>query len=259
MLLIDYYAYSNKLSSVHPGEKFIFFVITVTICLGLNSPVTSLAVVLLTGATVILLARVPWRVYLKLMLIPVSFLVVGVLTVAITFTKGGGEFIWAVQLGSITAGVTPGGLELAAKMFLRSLGAVSCLYFLALTTPVTQMVGILRWLRIPSLVIELIVLIYRFIFILLETAGRIFTAQSSRLGYRNIRTGYHSFSQLVLSLFVKSYRQSQAVYDSLLSRCYDGRLNFVEAQYRWSWVNIALIIAADSAVTACWLIAGGYR
>jgi len=257
MLLIDHYAYSNRLATVHPGEKFIFFVVTVTICLALNSPATSLAVMLLTGAAVILLARVPWQVYLKLMLIPASFLVVGVLTVAVTFTRGGGEFFWAVQLGSFTAGITPGGLELAGQMFLRSLGAVSCLYFLALTTPVTQMVGILRWLRIPSLVIELTVLIYRFIFILLETAGRIYTAQSSRLGYRNIRTGYHSFSQLVMSLFVKSYRQSQTVYDSLLSRCYDGRLNFVETKYRWSVVNIALIIAADGALTACWLIAGG--
>ncbi|KJS11276.1 MAG: hypothetical protein VR67_14670 [Peptococcaceae bacterium BRH_c8a] len=257
MLLIDHYAYSNKLSTVHPGEKFIFFVATVTICLALNSLATSLAVILLTGAAVILLARVPWQVYLKLMLLPASFLVVGVLTVAVTFTRNEGEFIWAVQLGSFTAGVTPGGLEFAGKMFLRSLGAVSCLYFLALTTPVTQMVGVLRWLRIPSLVIELMVLIYRFIFILLETAGHIYTAQSSRLGYRNVRTGFHSFSQLVLSLFVKSYRQSQTVYDALLARCYDGRLNFVEAKYRWSWVNIALIIAADGALTACWLIAGG--
>jgi len=257
MLQIDYYAYSNKLSGTHPGEKFLFFAITVTLCLALSTPATSLAVMILTGSAVILLARVPWQVYLKLMLIPGSFLVVGVLTIAFTFTRGEGDFVWAVQLGSFTTGVTTEGMVSAVRMFLRSLGAVSCLYFLALTTPVTQMVGILRLLRVPSLMIELMVLIYRFIFILLETAGRIYTAQSSRLGYRNIRTGFQSFSRLLLSLFVKSYRQSQDVYDALLSRCYNGRLNFVEAEYRWSWGNLALIAAAESVITACWLITGG--
>lgn len=258
MLVIDYYAYNNKLSTVHPGEKFIFFALTVAICLAMTSPATSAAVLMVTAAAVIVLAGVPWQLYLKLMLIPASFLVAGVITVAITFTRTNHDFIWAVQVGAYHAGLTAGGLETAGELLLRSLGAVSCLYFLALTTPITDTVSILRGLRVPTLVIELMVLIYRFIFTMLETAGRIYTAQSSRLGYRNLRTSYVSLSTLVLSLFVKSYRQSQAVYDALLARCYDGRLNFVEAKRHWSWQNMLLIIAVDGAVAACWLFTGGY-
>lgn len=259
MLMIDYYAYKNKLSAVHPGEKFIFFALTVTLCLALTSPATSLAALLVTAGTIILLAGVPWRLYLKLMLVPASFLVAGVLTVAVTFTGGTQEFLWSVNLGAYRAGITPGGLETAGELFLRSLGAVSCLYFLALTTPITETVGVLRSLRLPALVIELMVLVYRFIFILLETAGRIYTAQTARLGYHNLRSGYVSLSSLVMSLFVKSYRQSQAVYDAMLARCYDGRLNFVSTKQHWSWRHLLLILAVDGAVAASWLFTGGYH
>ena len=53
----------------------------------------------------------------------------------------------------------------------RAVGAVSCLYFLSLTTPVPEVLSVLRRLRMPGVLLDLAILIYRYIFIL-QTACR---------------------------------------------------------------------------------------
>lgn len=247
MLLIDYYAYNNKLSGFHPGEKFLFFSLTLAICLSLHSMAISLAVILLMAA-VVLIAGVPYRFYIKLLLIPTSFLVVGVLTVALSVSREMQDFIWFVPIGSWGLGVTAANLELALNLFMRCLGAVSCLYFLSLTTPLTDIMLVLKKMRLPALVMEMMVLIYRFIFILLDVAVQIITAQQSRLGYINLRRGWHALSRLILSLFVISYQQSQVMYDALVARCYTGRINSLEEGYGWSRRNLVLILLVDSAL-----------
>jgi cobalt/nickel transport system permease protein len=257
MLLIDHYAYNNKLAGVHPGEKFLFFAVTVALCLALPTTFTTLVVTLLMAGAVVFAAGVPWRFYLKLLLLPGAFLAVGVAAVAVSVTRSPQDFIWAIHTGQYFFGITRQGLDNSVNLFLRSLGAVSCLYFLSLTTPMTEIADVLRKMRVPTLVIELMTLIYRFIFILLEVTGQIYTAQSSRLGYKNARTGFHSLSRLVLSIFIKSYRQSQAMYDSLVSRCYSGNLHILTEPRQWCARNILLIVTVDGALLLCSLYAGG--
>ena len=99
------------------------------------------------------------------------------------------------------SGLAPGGLRLAAEVTLRSLAATSCLVFLILTTPVAELVPMLGKLGVPRPVRELILLIYRLIFVFLERAfvGR--QAQVARLGYDGPRRSIRSLGWLAGSLF----------------------------------------------------------
>lgn len=65
----------------------------------------------------------------------------------------------------------------------RALGAVGCLYFLSLSTPVPELLDALRRARVPEVVGDLAVLIYRYIFILFATFRSMRDAAASRLGY----------------------------------------------------------------------------
>lgn len=91
--------------------------------------------------------------------------------------------------------------------------------------------SVLRKLRLPKLMIEMMDLIYRFIFVLLETAGTMYTAQNSRLGYVNLVSGYRSMGSLVSALFIRSYKRSNELYTSLEARGYDGELRVLEEKY----------------------------
>lgn len=250
MLLIDCYAYSNRLLPVHPGEKTVFSLVTMIVCLASPSMATYLAVLLIMSGAVVIRAGVPWRPYLKLMAAPALFLFFGAATVAFSFSGQPEGCIFGFNLWGVFAGVHPRDLDTAARIFLKSLGATSCLFFLSLTTPVVEVFSTLRKAGAPALFVELVSLVYRFIFVLAETAWRMLTSQSSRLGYRNFRTGYYSLGLLVSNLFAKSYRRSQDLFTALSARCYTGELRVLETGHQLSGKNIAAIVMVELFLVA---------
>jgi len=223
-------------------------ILTMIICLAISSPATSLIVILCMAGMVILLARIPARFFLKLMLAPVAFLVLGVLTVAFVWVKDPAGLLWGFNVGRYAVGVTSHGLITAGDLFLKSLGAVSCLYFLSLTTPMVDILSVLKALRLPPLFIELMSLVYRFIFVLLETADKIYTSQASRWGYASLKTSYASLGQLVSNLFTKAGHNYRMLYQTLTARCYTGELNVLENSYVLSRRNLVLIIFFEAAL-----------
>ena len=80
----------------------------------------------------------------------------------------------------------------------------------------------------PKLIIELMNMIYRYIFIMLETYSRLKNSAESRLGYCDFRTSCYSFGQIASNLFVITLKKGNAYYNALEARCYDGELNFLE-------------------------------
>lgn len=250
MLNIDGFAYSNKLRQVHPLEKAAFAFMTMFLCLVFSLPIISCIVILLMAFTIVGLAGIPVKVYFRLMSLPFSFLLIGVLTVAVSIsTQGlGAGMLAGTTISGMTVGLTYNGLITAGGLFLKSLGAVSCLYFLSLTTPAVEMVAIMRKLKLPSLFIELTDLIYRFIFVMLATADDIYTSQSSRWGYASVKNSMKSLGQLTAALFVKALHRSQTLYTALSSRGYTGQLNVLTPEFAVSVNNIIMIAIIESAL-----------
>ena len=252
MFGIDRYAYTNRLRKVHPAEKLALALVAIFACSVSVGRLPSLLVIFLMAGLAVLRAGIPLLFYLRLLGVPGSFLAAGVLTVAVSFSREADLFLWGFKIGDYALGITPAGLHTAVNLFCKSLGAVSCLYFLSLTTPAVEMIAVLKKLRLPPLFIELMSLVYRFVFVLFETAGKIYVAQSSRWGYATAKTAYFSLGQLVSNLFTKSYGQSRMLFTALSARCYTGELNVLPEEYPLSVKNFILI-----AVVGLVLLAAG--
>ncbi len=245
MFKIDQYAYTSKLRHVHPGEKFAFAMLTMGICLAASSMLVPVLVTGLTAAAIIRGARIPARFYFRLLLLPLGFLVAGLLAVTLTISREPDPAVYGLVIWGITLGVTIPGLYHAGLLFTKSLGAVSCLYFLSLTTPMVEIISVLRRLKVPALLIELMGLVYRFIFVIMETAGSMYISQTSRCGYASLKTSYRSLAQLVSNLFVRSCYRSQALFTALLARGYTGEIRMWEDPRPVSRKNLALIALVD--------------
>lgn len=254
MFLIDSFAYSNRFLSWHPGEKMAFAAVAMILCLASAGFYTGLAVLLLMFCATVPGAGIPWRAYLKLLTLPAFFLLTGLAGVAITTGANSSEYIFSMTLAGYTAGVTGESLLQCRDLFFKSLGAASCLYFLALTTPMVDVLAVFRKLRLPSLLIEIMTLVYRFIFVLAECGEKTFTSQSSRLGYNNLKNGYRSMGSLLSSLFIKSLYKSRALYTTMASRGYSGQIRVLEPEYKFSSKNIFIITASEVALLAVLLI-----
>src|SRR5581483_3574011 len=107
---------------------------------------------LLTGAT-LFGARVPIGVWWRALTAPLGFLLLGVISIALQVSG------WHITLA-------PHGLELATRLVARALAGVTCLLFLALTTPAADLIAGLRRIGLPREMAELALLMYRFLFLL---------------------------------------------------------------------------------------------
>jgi len=95
--------------------------------------------------------------------------------------------------------------------------------FIALTTPMTDIFIVLRRCRIPEVVIDLMMIIYRTIFILIDQVIQIYHAQVMRLGYSTYRESLYSFATLCGAAFIASWDAGEDLIRAMDARCYDGK------------------------------------
>jgi len=242
-VLFESYAYSNRWRLLHPVEKGLLSGFALIAALVAGSKLAALTVFFCLAALTICGAGIPLRVYLRLLLIPAGFLLAGVASLAISF--GGGDIPLGTLPGfDLSVFLSQTGLEQATLVLARSLGAVAALYFLALTTPMTEIIGLLRRLRVPTLLLELMVLAYRQIFVLLQIASEMRVAQASRLGYATPGNSCRSLAALAANLYLRVHNRSRLLHRALVGRGYEDELRWLEPEYAYSSRNLFLITVA---------------
>jgi cobalt/nickel transport system permease protein len=260
MLLIDKYAYFNKLKNVHPVEKVLLSFYLLLFALVVKDSLVSLVTFTVMSAFIVLAAKIPLSYYVKLLLLPSFFLFLGLMTILISFTDEQTVIshpIWSAHFGEWQVYVSKENQKRTVNLFFTVLSGVSCLYFLTLTTPLTAILGVLRKLKVPSLLLELISLTYRFIFVFLEASMEIYQAQSSRLGYRTIRQGIQSLGLLISTLFSKMFQRTQQLSIAMNSRSYKEDISLLDESYRYSPVNWFIMIGIFTGIAILYVKFGG--
>lgn len=245
MIHIDEYAYASKLKRIDSMEKLTFALVTLGVCLWADWLGVSIPVLLMMAWMAVRKGGTPFSVFISLLSIPVSFLFLAVLTIAFGISADSRQFILSVSVFGKYLGVSKTGLMLAANLFGKALGAVSCLYYLSLTTPMTHILEALRRLKCPALLVELMGLIYRFIFILTETVDQMLTAQKSRLGYLSLASGYRSFGILASTTFIRAYQRANDFFIALEARGYENELQVLTETSPKQWRNYILAIGIN--------------
>lgn len=255
-MLLDSLVYKNGLKDVYPGEKLIFALITM--CIGfIPSIYCDGLIVLIMAAIIIIKGEIPPKIYLHLIFLPLAFLGMSILPIVINFGASTERSLVHFPFFQTTIGVTYGGLKQAGFLSARSMALVSCLYFISLTTPILDLIALLKKLNVPGILLDLMLLIYRQLFVVLDTAEKIYTAQNARLGYVNFKASLNSMGKLLSYLITKSFSDSKRLYTALVSRGYDGELKVLDSNYRFSVKNLLIIAAIDTALFVIALKTGG--
>ncbi len=229
MIVIDKLCYQSKLRYVNASEKFVYAVLSLILCIISRSIMTAAVAFFVNVYLTVAKGGIPFARYVKLLLIPAAFLAVSTIALVVNLSRTPLD-AFAFPLGGwyLTGSISSvqEGLRICGKAF----AAVTCLYFLSLTTVMTDILGVLKKLHVPGLIIELMMLIYRFIFLLMETASAITTSQNSRLGNRDYRTRIRAFGGMASALLVRSLKRSGMLYDAMEARCYDGELRVLSEE-----------------------------
>lgn len=241
MIAIDKMCYRSKLRYVNAEVKFAYTAVTLLICIVSRSLIVAGIVLLVNGILTVKRGGIPFSLYKKYMLIPLAFLLMSTVALIINISKQPLD-AYAISIGAWYITSSKASLWFAVRQIGSAFAAVSCLYFLALNTTMTDILGTFKKLHCPQLLSELMLLIYRFIFVLMDTAASIMTAQKARLGYEDYRTSLHSFGQMAAALFIRAWTRSNALYDALESRGYDGELHVLEESRAAGWKEISAVM-----------------
>lgn len=244
MITIDKLCYTSKLRYVNAGEKFAFAVITLLLCVISRSTAVACIVLTVTGILTVWKGGIPLFRYIRYMMVPLAFLILSTLAIIFHISRTPMD-LFAIPVGNwyITSSIAT--LQYALQLILTALASVSCLYFLSLSTPIPGILEVLRKIHCPRILIELMMLIYRFIFVLLNTASAISTSQNSRLGNRTYKTSLKSFSSMASVLLLRSFKRANALYDAMESRCYDGTLDVLSESAPPKLKHIVMITAFE--------------
>jgi cobalt/nickel transport system permease protein len=183
--------------------------------------------VFLTSTILVLFfAKIPVRFYLKLLLYPIVLVALTCVVIALFF--GYQEPLTEVNLLGLRWTVFRDGITLGVNTFFRVAGGLSTQFFLVLTTPMTSILLILRKARVPNVLIEMSLLIYRYIFVFVEVMETIHTAQELRLGYSGLKKRLRSTSLLIGSLFIRTLEQGERTFTAMNARGYDGEIRTLD-------------------------------
>ena len=184
--------------------------------------------------------KLPVHEYLAILTIPIIFILLGTFTIAIDFSKQAiGQY--NLYLGFCYVFTSQAKLKEVIFLILKVFAAISALQMITLSTPSSEIIYVLRKAHVPKIIIELMNLIYRYIFILMEVYTKMKNSAESRLGYCDYKTSFYTFGSIASNMLVISLKKANTYYDAMESRCYDGELIFLEEDKE---VKIIQIVAA---------------
>lgn len=230
MITIDMLCYYSKLRYMNAMEKFTYAMLTLLFCVVSRSLALAVLVLAVNGILTVRKGGIPFSRYWHYLMIPLTFLILSTLAVIINISPMPFDAA-AVPLGTYYLTASYASIRKGIQMILTALASVSCLYFLSFNTPMTDVLSVLKKLHCPDLLVELMLLIYRYIFLLLDISFCISLSQDSRLGNRDLKTSMRSFGAMVSVLLIRAMARSGALYDAMEARCYDGRLQVLDEQY----------------------------
>jgi len=240
---IDRFAYMNALAKVSPTTK-IFFAISMLIISVLSPfPVIPIFIFLVIAVLIVFFAELPARFFFNLLLYPL--LVVAVSCVFIALFFGYGAPLAQIPLPWFTWTIYSNGITMAYTTFFRVLGALSAQYFLVLTTSMSDIFITLRRIHIPKALIEISLLIYRYIFVFMEVTDKMMTAQELRLGTSGWTKRIRSTSLLAGNLFIRSLEQGERTFIAMNARGYDGNFRVLEDLTPAKKTTLVLIVVFD--------------
>ena len=186
-------------------------------CISRLSPSLKLGAVLLIITATALMPRRPHPIYfvpagLLLLLwplcrMPLRYAVRRLLVVEF--------FIVGIALLSL---LTPSAAPVVLSAIIKSNLCVLTMLLLTWTTPFHEILAVLRRMRLPSVMLTTLALMYRYLPVLGEETRRMERARASRTFLKSRRLAWHNVAAIIGRLFIRSADRAERIYLAMCAR-----------------------------------------
>lgn len=217
-----------------------------------TSTVLPLAAFFLSIVTMLALG-IPFKVVFRRFL---PSLGIALMIVALQAFLTGRTPLFSISTGGLTLTATREGLAQGALTGSRVLGSVGSLLLLGSVTPAHEIFRALRWCKMPEVWVEIAMLMYRYVFVFLDKAADMASAQRVRLGYSGFRNSLSSVGSLMGAVVLCSVEQSFRTHEAMIARGYVDEYPFGQMD-RLSWKMCFIMLGAVLGIGFVFLIIEG--
>ncbi len=232
--------YANLKSPFHsfdPRAKLVCLLILIVSIVLLND-IKMLLIAFVIVISLVYISKIPLQFILK-RLRWIALFVFAILII-LPFTIPGKTIF---QLYFLT--VTKEGIITACMISLKAFSVILLVFPMLATMKFVTFIKALEKLKVPNKLTQMIAFTYRYIFVLLNEIQRTLRSIESR-GYRKKLSKFNLqiLSNVIGMLLVRSYERSQRIYNTMVSRGYNGKIMTLR-QFKMSskdWVKASFII-----------------
>jgi cobalt/nickel transport system permease protein len=239
MKIEDLYNYNHRFAKVHLAIKAMYITPAFILSIISSSLWFHLSVFVLFFIGALIIAKISFLKYLKLISIPGMFILLGCLTLLLKIEFnfiGEGTFKFNIGIDKNT-------YPIALGILFKSYALVSIVYFWLLTHTISEISQSMFALKIPKLFIELFVLTYKLIYLLTHTTQTMLISQKCRLGYVSVKqNSINLFAYLFSAVFKKSLQQTEHIEIAMSSRLGTGNYFFLRPKLEFSFAKMTLPI-----------------
>jgi len=124
-------------------------------------------------------------------------------------------FVGGVAILSL---LQPGGISVFTRVLVKSTLCLATALLFSTTTPYVDLLQTLKIWKVPSLLITMLALMYRYMFVLFDELGRMQRARTSRTFVQKRMMLWRSMATIVAQLFIRSTERAERIYAAMCAR-----------------------------------------
>ncbi|MCD5424884.1 MAG: cobalt ECF transporter T component CbiQ [Methanosarcinaceae archaeon] len=227
MNIIEIHAHNNGLSNVSGKLKIFFGITSLFVAIISIAPIVHFLIFSIMAVATVIFAKTPLSIYIKFLIAP--FFLGFFAFFSLLFFYGTDYWFNISLFNLIELEATHAGFNRGLLIIGRMFSSISCLLFIAFTTPMIIIFSMINK-KLPDTFVEMSMLIYRYIFILIEETAAIKHTQTIRLGYSGFKRKIHSIGMLGGNVFIRTLNHADKLMVAMDSRCYIGHLNILDTE-----------------------------
>jgi cobalt/nickel transport system permease protein len=242
-LKLDHLPHPNSLLGRLDPRWKLAALLPATLALAFLHTLPAAAVALVGALLLVALGRLPLHWYLARLSVLSLFLL---LVVALLPFLVPGESSW--EWGPLR--LSWAGLRLALLLCLKAVALVTLMLVWLTTAPLTATLKAAHALRVPGVLVQLVLLTYRYLFVLSAEWHRLRIALRVR-GYRNRanRHSYRTVGHVAGTLLVRGAERAERVAQAMRCRGFDGRFRAL-TEFRTNWSDVVFFVAVIATAGA---------
>ncbi|MDO8142065.1 MAG: cobalt ECF transporter T component CbiQ, partial [Candidatus Brocadiales bacterium] len=242
---------TSLLEKLDPRTKIISF-LSVILCMILT-PITHIrefGLYFLLILAIGFCSKITPRQILKKVCILIPFVLF--IAMFVPFVKEG-NVCWSLKISNWKFDITYEGVWTFLNIIVKSTLSVFLLVIASSTTTFPDFLKGLDMLRIPRLLVMLMSFMYRYIFVLIDEAGRLMRARSLRYFGSGYKEQFRVIGYMIGVLFIRTFERAERIFNAMIIRGFSGEVISVK-RFGFSYMDI--LFMADIIVSLVCIVSG---